>query len=89
LLPGEDIIATVRGNQAVEGRFESFRFNLIAGAGLELPLTSAMNLLVDFRYVHGLTAAQKKYSYMEKAGFGTNVYSSSFISRIGVSIPLK
>jgi Outer membrane protein beta-barrel domain len=88
LLPGEDIIATVRGHQAVEGMFEGTRFNAIAGAGLQLPLLSKLSLLVDCRYVLGLTPARKEYSYMEKAGFGTDIRSSSFIGRIGVAFPV-
>jgi hypothetical protein len=89
LLPGEDIIATVRGHQAVTGQFEATRFNFIAGTGLQLPLLSKLQLLLDFRYVLGLTPARKSYSYMEKAGFGTDIRSSSFISRIGVAFPVR
>jgi hypothetical protein len=89
LLPGEDIIATVRAQQKVEGQFEGQRYNFIAGSGVQLPLFSKLQLLLDFRYVLGLSPARQNYSYMEKAGFGTDIRSSSFISRIGVAFPIQ
>jgi hypothetical protein len=89
LLTGEDIVATVRGHQVVEGQFEGTRFNFVAGTSLQLPLFSKLQLLLDCRYLLGLTPARKDYSYMEKVGFGTDVRSSSFIGRIGVAFPVK
>jgi hypothetical protein len=89
LLPGEDIIATVTGKQNVSGVFNNDRFNFITGANVKLPLSSRFKLLLDFRYLTGLSTARPDYSYMEKVGFGTNVRTNSFISRVGVVMALK
>ena len=89
LLPGEDIIATVNGKQNVSGVFNNDRFNFITGANVKLPLTSRFKLLLDFRYLTGLSTARPDYSYMEKVGFGTNVKTNSFISRVGLLMALK
>ncbi|RYE27281.1 MAG: PorT family protein [Sphingobacteriaceae bacterium] len=88
LLAGEDIIATAHGSQNVTGVFKSNRLNFIVGANVKLPLYAKLKLLVDFRYLVGLTAAREGYSYMEKAGFGSGVFTSSFISKIGLILPL-
>jgi len=84
LLPGEAIISTVSGNQNSTELFKSTRYNLIAGANFKLPLVSKLMLLLDFRYLAGLTAVRDNYSYMEKVGFGTDVRTNSFISKVGV-----
>ena len=88
LLPGEDIIATVTGSQNVTGVFNRSRINFIAGANVKLPLTSKLMLLLDFRYLTGLTTARENYSYMEKEGFGSSVRTNSFISKIGLIMPI-
>jgi hypothetical protein len=89
LLPGEDIIATVTGKQNTTSLFNSNRFNFITGANVKLPLTSKFKLLLDFRYLTGLTTARENYSYMEKVGFGSNIRTNSFVSRVGVVMALK
>jgi hypothetical protein len=88
LLPGEDIIATVSGTRNVTSEFNSSRINFIAGANLKLPLTSRLLLLIDMRYLNGLTPAREHYSYMDKIGFGSNIRTNSFLTRIGVILPL-
>ncbi|MDN3550873.1 porin family protein [Mucilaginibacter aquaedulcis] len=89
LLTGEDIIATVTGKQNVSGLFNSYRFNFITGANVKLPLTSKFKLLLDFRYLTGLSTAREGYSYMEKAGFGSNIRTNSFITKIGIVMAVK
>ncbi|WP_233268755.1 porin family protein [Mucilaginibacter lacusdianchii] len=89
LLPEEDIIATVTGNQGATSLFTSNRFNLIAGANVKLPLSSKLKLLIDFRYLNGLSPVRENYSYMEKTGFGNNIRTNSFISRVGVVMSIK
>ncbi len=89
LLPGEDIIATVNGSQNATSTFNSSRFNFIVGASAKLPLYSSLMLLLDFRYLTGLTSARENYSYMEKPGFGSDIRTNSFISRIGIILPLN
>lgn len=89
LLPGEDIIATVSGSQNVTDMFNKTRFNLIVGANIKLPLVDRLMLLVDFRYLKGLSPAREDYSYMEKIGFGSNIKTNSFLSRIGITMPLN
>lgn len=89
LLPGEDIIATISNKQTVSNIFNNTRYNLITGANVKLPLTSRFKLLLDFRYLTGLTTARANYSYMEKIGFGSNIRTNSFVSRIGIVMPLK
>lgn len=89
LLAGEDIIATVSGSQNVNEMFNKSRVNLIVGANLKLPLVNRLMLLIDFRYLTGVTPARENYSYMEKAGFGSNIRTNSFLSRIGITMPLS
>ena len=89
LLPGEYIIATATDSRDVTGNFNKSRFNFIVGANLQLPLCSRLKLLVDFRYLAALTEATENYSYVNKPGFGSGISSNSFISRIGVVMPLK
>jgi len=84
LLPGEDIISTVKGSQNADGLFKSSRYNWIAGANVKLPLTSRFKLLLDFRYLAGITAVRESYSYMEKVGFGSDIRTNSFVSKVGV-----
>ncbi len=88
LLPGQDVIATVQGSQNVSSTFNDNRLNFIAGAKAKLPLTSRLSLTLDFRYVAGATAVLDAYSYMDKLGFGSRVRTSSFVSRIGLVMPL-
>ncbi|KIO76452.1 hypothetical protein TH53_15050 [Pedobacter lusitanus] len=89
LLPGEDIIATVSGSQNATNLFNASRLNLIVGANLKLPLTSKFLLLIDMRYLNGATSARDKYSYMEKAGFGTDIRTNSFLTKLGIIMPLS
>jgi len=88
LLPGEDIIATISGSDNATSEFRKSRYSFIAGANVKLPLTSRFFLLVDMRYVNGLTAARKNYSYMDKVGFGTDLRTNSFISKLGIILSL-
>lgn len=89
LLPGEDVITTVTDSEHVTGRYKRDRLNLIIGADLRLPLFSKVKLLFDFRYEAGATPARENYSYMEKVGFGSNIRSNSFISKLGLIIPVQ
>jgi len=88
LLPGEDIIATVSETRNATSNFNASRASFIAGANLKLPLTTKLLLLVDMRYVNGLTPARERYSYMDKIGFGSNIRANSFLTRIGIILPL-
>lgn len=88
LLPGEDIIATAAGTRDATNQFNSSRVNFIVGANVKLPLTSKLALLIDLRYLNGLSPVRENYSYMEKAGFGSDIRSNSLISKIGVVLPL-
>jgi hypothetical protein len=88
LLPSQDVIATVQGSQNATSLFTDNRLNFIAGAKARLPLTSRLGLTLDFRYVAGATAVIENYSYMDKAGFGSRVRTNSFVSRIGLVMPL-
>ena len=88
LLPGEDIIATASGSKSSTSRFTTNRANLIVGANIKLPLTSKLLFLIDLRYMNGLTPAIKKFSYMDKVGFGTDLRTNSFVSKLGIIYPL-
>ncbi len=88
LLPGENIIATAHGSQNVTSAFTRNRLNFIVGSNIKLPLYANILLLLDFRYLIGLTAARENYSYMDKAGFGSDVRTNSFISKIGIILPI-
>lgn len=88
LLPGEDILATVNDSENVTSVFKRERYNMIIGADLRLPLFCNVKMLLDFRYLAGLTPAREHYSYMEKVGFGVDIRSNSFISRIGLIVPI-
>lgn len=89
LLPSEDIIATVTGYQNVVGEFEKTHYNSLIGSSIQVPFLKRSFILLDFRYVAGLTAAKKDFSYMEKAGFGVDVRVNSFIMKAGIIFPLK
>jgi len=88
LLPGEDIIATATTTQSVTSRFNSSGVNFIAGANVKLPISGKLMLLIDMRYMNGLTPVMDNYSYMEKVGFGSDLRTNSFISKVGVLLPL-
>jgi hypothetical protein len=89
LLPGEYIIATVEDTQNVSSQYNSNRFNFIVGGNVQLPLFNSLKLLIDFRYLTGLSPARENYSYMEKIGFGSDIKSNSFVSKVGLVMPLK
>jgi len=89
LLPGEDIIATASGSRNVTSSFNGGRINLIVGANIKLPLTSRLLLLIDMRYLEGLTSAIDNYSYMSKIGFGSDLRTNSFLSKVGIILPLR
>lgn len=84
LLAGEDIIATASGSRNSTSRFKTNRANLIVGANIKLPLTDKLMFLIDMRYMRGVTSAIENYSYMDKTGFGTDLRTNSFVSKIGV-----
>jgi hypothetical protein len=88
LLPGEDIIATVSGSKNSSDSFNASKMNFIIGANLKLPLGSKLQLLIDMRYLNGLTPSRENYSYMDKVGFGSDIRANSFISRLGIIMPL-
>ncbi len=89
LLPGEDIIVTASGSKNVTSSFNGGRINLIVGANIKLPLTSRLLLLIDMRYLEGLTSAIDNYSYMSKIGFGSDLRTNSFLSKVGIILPLN
>ena len=89
LLPGEDIIATTSGFQNVTGGFEKHHWNGVVGSNIKVPFVKSSFLQLDFRYVKGLTAAKKQFSYMEKEGFGEDLFTNAFISKIGIIFPVK
>ncbi|SDF77952.1 Outer membrane protein beta-barrel domain-containing protein [Pedobacter terrae] len=89
LLPGEDIISTVSDSENVTSRYNRDRINLLIGADLRLPLFSKVKLLLEFRYLAGATPARESYSYMEKVGFGSDIRSNSFVSKLGLLIPVQ
>jgi len=89
LLPGEDIIVTASGSRNVTSSFNGGRINLIFGANIKLPLTSRLLLLIDMRYLEGLTSAVDNYSYMSKIGFGSALRTNSFLSKVGIILPLR
>lgn len=88
LLPGEDMMATVSDFQNVTRQYMANRFNMIVGADVQMPLFDNVKLLLDFRYLTGLSAARLHYSYMEKVGFGSDIRTNSFVSKIGLVLPL-
>lgn len=89
LLPGEDIITTASDSENVTSRYNRDRLNLIVGADLRLPLFSKVKLLLDFRYLAGATPARENYTYTEKVGFGSDIKSNSFVSKLGLIIPVQ
>lgn len=89
LLPGEDIVSTVSDSENVTSRYNRDRINLLIGADLRLPLFNKVKLLLDFRYLAGATPARESYSYMEKVGFGSDIRSNSFVSKLGLLIPVQ
>jgi hypothetical protein len=88
LLTGEDVIATVSDTRDASSDFKSSRLNFVAGANLKLPLTSKLFFKVDLRYINGLSPVRENYSYMEKIGFGSDLRSNSFVTKLGLVIPL-
>ena len=89
LLPGEDLIATVTDRQNSTHLYNKGRVNLVLGGSVQLPLYKRFKLLVDFRYLQGLSPARENYSYIDKVGFGSDIRSNSFISKLGIVLPLK
>lgn len=89
LSPGEDVIGTVTGYQNVSGEFEKIHYNSVIGSKIQLPLYKKSFLVLDCRYVAGLTAAKKDFSYIEKKGFGVDLRTNSFIIKAGIVFPLK
>ncbi|AMR30769.1 hypothetical protein A0256_04695 [Mucilaginibacter sp. PAMC 26640] len=88
LLTGEDVIATVSDHQNVSSVYTTNRANFVAGVKVKLPLFASVKMLIDFRYSAGLSAARQHYSYIEKIGFGSDIYANSFIAKVGFVLPL-
>jgi hypothetical protein len=88
LLTGEDVIATVSDTRDASSEFKSSRLNFVAGANLKMPLTPKLFFLLDLRYINGLSPVRENYSYMEKIGFGSDLRSNSFVTKLGLVLAL-
>lgn len=94
LLSGVDnfpgVIATINGNQYVD-KFKPYYWGFTTGLQLSLPLNpkkaKQQDLLVDFRFVGGLTSVLDDYSYIGTTGVSGNIRTSSFRLGLGYSIP--
>jgi hypothetical protein len=77
------IYGTVQ-NQQFTNRFENYWFNGNVTGGIELPTNKKFSLIIEARYLYGLTAARKNYSYIEFDGVMGEVRTNSFQLTVGV-----
>ncbi|MES2005330.1 MAG: outer membrane beta-barrel protein [Bacteroidota bacterium] len=80
------VIATINGNQYVD-KFKPYWWGATSGLQIGLPLAKKQEILVDFRYVWGLTSVLDDYSYISAPGVSGNIRTSSFRLGLGYSIP--
>lgn len=88
LLPEEGVIVTITDSRGATNQFNRSRLGFISGANLKLPISQTLKILIDFRYLHGLTPARENFSYMDKIGFGTDINTNSFITKAGLILSL-
>ena len=90
LLPGvsrsRGVVATINGNQYVD-RFEPYWWSVTSGLQIALPVKKSQQILVDLRFVNGITPAQFDYSYVGVPGIQGNIRTNSFRLGLGYSIP--
>jgi len=89
LLPGvsnsRGVVATINGKQYVD-RFEPYWWSVTSGLQIALPVKNSQEILIDFRFVNGITPAQFDYSYVGIPGIQGNIRTNSFRLGLGYSI---
>lgn len=71
-------------NQQMSNRFENYWFNSNITSGIELPAYKHFNIIVEARYIYGLSAARPNYSYIEYAGVAGEVRTNAFQLTVGI-----
>lgn len=80
------IIATINGNQYVD-KFSPYWWGFTSGLQFGLPVTKNQQVLIDFRFVGGLTPVLDDYSYIGTEGVSGDIRTNSFRVGLGYSIP--
>lgn len=80
------VIATITGDQFVD-KFSPYWWGVTSGVQIGLPLMKSQELLIDFRFVGGLTPVLNDYSYIGAPGVSGNIRTNSFRVGVGYSIP--
>lgn len=78
------VIATINGNQYVN-KFKPYWWFFTSGFQLGLLVKKMQDILIDFRYVWGVSSVLDDYSYIGASGVSGNIRTSSF--RVGMPIP--
>ncbi|MES2332260.1 MAG: outer membrane beta-barrel protein [Bacteroidota bacterium] len=80
------VVATINGNQYVD-KFKPYWWSATGGLQIGLPVKKSQEILIDFRYVWGLSPVLDDYSYIGTSGVSGNIRTSSFRLGLGYSIP--
>lgn len=80
------VIATINGNQNVD-KFKPYWWSFTSGFQVGLPVKKMQEILLDFRYVWGVSSVLDDYSYIGAPGVSGNIRTSSFRVGLGYSIP--
>ena len=80
------VIATTTGKQYVE-MFQPYWWSITGGLQIGLPIKKSQELLIDFRFVNGISPVLYDYSYLGIPGIQGNLRTNSFRVGLGYSIP--
>lgn len=89
LLPGvsnsRGVVATINGTQYVD-KFEPYWWSVTSGLQFGLPVKGFQELLIDLRFVNGITPIQYGNSYLGIPGIQGDIRTNSFRLGFGYSI---
>jgi len=89
LLPGVNnsrgVVATINGYQYVD-KFEPYWWSVTSGLQIGLPVKGSQEILIDFRFVNGVTPMQYGNSYVGIPGIQGDIRTNSFRLGLGYSI---
>ncbi len=77
----QTVISTINGHQYTN-YFQPYWFSAMGGIQLELPIHRNA-VLIDFRFVNGISTARFDYSYLNTPGIQGNIRTNSFRVAVG------
>ena len=67
--------------------FQPYWWSITGGLQIGLPIKKSQELLIDFRFVNGISPVLYDYSYLGIPGIQGNLRTNSFRVGLGYSIP--